>query len=275
VAFSGDGRHLASAAAEWPFSYRERELRAKDNQRMASLSAALGVKPKPQFRSDLGSSGELIIWDAIEGKALHTLRGKTGAVTSLAFRPKSNELAWASGDEGLLVFGDSQSGQKRREVKGEPPSDREFVDSKDLREAILGMAFDSDGARLAVAGENDGPAVLDVESGSELRRFEAEVTGSNNALAFSPDGRYLAYGGLLTVWDSFRGQCVFTRKREQEGLVLITAVVFTSDSKRLVSGGGDGLITVWDLETGQETLRLKVSEAATVAVRTVIVLGEV
>ena len=189
---------------------------------------------------------------------MHTLRGRTGAATSLASRPKSDILGWASArewtEEGgwVLNFCDFRSGQQVGEVR---------IENVDIYE-VRGMSFNSDGTRLALAGDF-APRELDAKSGLQVRRYDEGPPGHVLAVAYTPDGRYLATGhglphtwgpGGTGVWDTLSGHCVLTCKEQPRG---VTAVVFSFDRKRLVAGGGDGMITIWDLGTGQETLRLR------------------
>jgi WD40 repeat protein/serine/threonine protein kinase len=93
-------------------------------------------------------------------------------------------------------------------------------------------------------------------SHSEILSLRAHA-GSVLSVAFSPDGKRLASGGLdntLKVWDAATGQETFTLKGH-DGRV--TSVAFSPDGKRLASGGWDNTLKVWDVFTGQETLTLK------------------
>ena len=75
-------------------------------------------------------------------------------------------------------------------------------------------------------------------------------------VAFGPDGRLLAPGGLGTdarVWDASTGEGV---SRLPHGGA-ITAMVFGSDGARLMTGSIDGAARVWDPLTGREVARLQ------------------
>lgn len=66
---------------------------------------------------------------------------------------------------------------------------------------------------------------------------------------FSPDGTYIATGGMdgvVTVWDGLTGQELFSLAGNS---LPVNDVVFSPDGKRLASGGMDSVIKVWDLET--------------------------
>ena len=67
------------------------------------------------------------------------------------------------------------------------------------------------------------------------------------ALAFSPDGSWLATGsmsGNLTIWDPRTGERVWD-EGHHEGYVY--KVEFGGDGLTLVSGGADGVSYVWNL----------------------------
>jgi WD40 repeat protein len=99
-------------------------------------------------------------------------------------------------------------------------------------------------------------------------------------LAPSEDGERLAVVGraaTITVWDWRRGQLLHTLEG-QAGYALpmlegqawqgeyFQKVAFSKSGRRLVSGGADGSLKLWDLTTGQELLTLKGCERSVVGV---------
>lgn len=64
---------------------------------------------------------------------------------------------------------------------------------------------------------------------------------------------------MLRLWDIERQQVKDTITGQFTGY---TAVVFSPDDTRLVAGGNDGTITVWDVETRQQVARWKAHDQA-------------
>src|SRR5262249_47327967 len=70
--------------------------------------------------------------------------------------------------------------------------------------------------------------------------------GPYQAVAFSPDGRYLVTGqleGAVQVWDARTGRAVVTLGTHDRE---IRGVVFSRDGWHLASASGDGIVKLWD-----------------------------
>src|SRR6185503_16662776 len=74
-------------------------------------------------------------------------------------------------------------------------------------------------------------------------------TGSVNALALSPDGRFLVSGSedvTLKIWDTATGNVLRTLSGHEKPVL---AAAISPDGKLIASGGADQTVRVWDVVT--------------------------
>jgi WD40 repeat protein/serine/threonine protein kinase len=209
---------LLTLKGAWPVSY------SPDGKRLASGSQDNTVK----------------VWDAQTARELHSLKGHSGQVNSIAFSLDGKRLASASGDKTVKLW-DVQTGQELRTLQGHTGT-------------VGSVAFSPDGRRLATAASDDDRGssqtvrVWDAQSGQELLSIKGTYFST---VTFSPDGKRLASaGGEVKVWDAQTGQ-------ELLALQGYYHVAFSPDGKRLASPAGRNMAKVWDAQTGQELHALK------------------
>ena len=110
------------------------------------------------------------------------------------------------------------------------------------------VAYSCDGTRLAVASFV-GIWLYDTATRREVTLLTGH-TYSINAIAFSPDGRTVAGGGLdetVYLWDVVTGALTHTLEGHTHW---IDSIAFSPDGKILASGGVDNTIRLWDVATG-------------------------
>ena len=123
---------------------------------------------------------------------------------------------------------------------------------KNLGGEVRGVAFSLDGKQLAADGTNGNVRVvlLDAKSGTEIRRRDNRNEATQiNAVAFSPDGRYVATGVNLRwayLWElSSNMQNGWGRADASE----VYAVAFSPDGRYLATGNDDGEASLWELNS--------------------------
>jgi hypothetical protein len=133
-----------------------------------------------------------------------------------------------------------------------------------LPQKVSALAFSPNGQTLA-CGTSVGVVLWEVAAGQERCRIEA-ATGWSRAICFSPDGRLLARAddNAVGLLDIARGRLVrWFRGHDSE----VTGLVFTADSRALVSSSSDSTLLVWDAGTGDNRAGARPDEfdAATAA----------
>jgi WD40 repeat protein len=113
---------------------------------------------------------------------------------------------------------------------------------------------------LLASGSRDGTVRLwDVAARSAIKVLSGDAEGYR--IASSADGRLIATasmgGGNARLWDADTGQELAILLHG----IRLYGLAFSPDSSRLVIGGGDDTIRLWDVATGNEVCQLRGHES--------------
>jgi WD40 repeat protein len=264
VAWSGDGRLLASASFEFAGSKDDRVKVLTGNLKPAGevklwdaamgketfrvrgpveRATSLALSPDGQRLSLTHFSGLVTVWDTARGQLLYTLRGRNSTGEATAFSPDGRLVAAVGTRLEPARFWDTASGMEVLTLRG-------------VQECL---AFSPDRRHVATGWPGCTVKVWDLDTGQDCLRLRSDRSVILNA-ALSPDGRRLASldnDYHLKVWDTADGRVIFSRPCKA------VRVVFHPDGKRLATAGADaqhpeqpGAITIWDAATGKELKRL-------------------
>jgi WD40 repeat protein len=264
IAFTPDGRSLAVNVGHSDGAKNDSHLQfvsipeLKQGQRLtlpneaALLSAAITFSKDGRYLATRRDTGHLRVIDVRTGKKLWA----QDEVWKVLFTPDSKRILVESRRSGVLSLHDVATQKTVSKIKR--PTDRR---NRRGGAWITDWAFSSDSRILAVAMSGGHIMLLDASTGMERTRFLSvpleRVGGLDDlylhttALAFSPDGQWLAGGGddgYLRIWEVSTRREIH-RLHGHEGAA--QALRFSADGRRLVSfGEGEGLL--WDLRPRKE-----------------------
>ena len=131
----------------------------------------------------------------------------------------------------------------------------------DAEQPIEAVAFSKDGTRFITGGWNRTAKIWDTATGTMT--LSLPVGGMDtNAVAFSPDGRFVATGGddelgFVRVWNVEAGKpepipAGFKGSAEDELKDGILSIMFSRDGTKLLTSSYDKMARLWDVKTGRQ-----------------------
>ncbi len=236
VAWSPDGRQLAVASAIGLFLYDADTL--KEIHQMAKTSITrVAFAPDGATLASVSMYDTIgRLWQAADGKLLHTFNGHTGGVWSVAFAPDGATLASGSWDTTVRLW----------RVTGVLLN---TINAHTGTGMVWSVAFAPDGATLASVSYDNSVRLWRVADGTLLRTLEGH-TDWIRSVAFAPDGQTLAsasYDKTVRLWRVADGTLLHTLEGHTD---LVNSVAFSPDGETLASASYDTTVRLWRVADG-------------------------
>jgi len=150
-----------------------------------------------------------------------------------------------------------------------------FMAKKDERSKDYLIPFISPDGTKIVVDTGERAELWDITSNKKIADLTSEQSNCNcnrsiYSVEFSPDGNLIAieYGGMVFLWNADSGRLLnrlidkapdFTGYDETDqitGVGTVRNMLFSKNSKMLITGSGIGITFLWDLETGEQLVSL-------------------
>lgn len=239
VAFSRDGKVLASAGDDKTIKLWD----VSSGKELATISGHAGKIKAIAFSSDgqvLASGSEdgtIKLWEPSTGSELQSLTPHSFQVSTNVFSPDGRMLV-SGRQDGTIKMWNLTNGSELRTIQAHSAQ-------------VTQTVFSPDGQTLATSSYAD-TNLWNVATGAQLHSFKQS---SDDALLFSPDGKWLASIHVtLKVWSTNTGNELTSFDE-----YYTNAVAFSPDSTLLAvalfkkgPGRGSKTIKLWNLSTGAE-----------------------
>jgi WD40 repeat protein/serine/threonine protein kinase len=254
LSFSPDGIKLASGGGNADATVKVWDaatdpairltIRGQPNSTMAAVFSQDGERLVAA-----GTSGQVNVWDATTAQRVPLrMDAQVGRVSCFALSSNGTRLA-TGGADGLRIR-DVTTNQVVLSISGRPWTN------------VRCLAFAADCQRLVSADSDKSIRIIEVTTGKQLMECKDEGDGKIDGLVFNPDATQVAAfcgDGTARVWSVATGQLLFKVRHTAGGQAYnaLETLAYSSDGKRLATGGQADAIKIWDALTGKELLALR------------------
>jgi WD40 repeat protein len=258
---------------------------AKPNIRLNAGGVEMELaQPVPMFdRGDLSRDGKYVLtggwkesgfklWDISKGAQIKKFSTEAGGLLSSTRATFSQDGKYALSGGKTLKLWDLSSGKELRTI-----SDMGTIDIS---------SFSADGSKVAslvirdvgwesvkTGGWQSFILLWDTSSWRNITKVNVPMTlelGLPFVVALSPDGRYILSGhtprgmggqlkkaAKMVFWDAVTGEELKTVTASDGFPVRVLSVAFSPDGQQALSGGSDGTVRLWDINSRTEVRRLR------------------
>ena len=270
-----DGKHMLLPF--WDHSRREGGVHVLDIEsasvlRALDLPGVCAVSPDGSFAVASTSENPLRVWDLRRPrpKEVMTVSARSTRSPNMGWRTvisPTGDIAIVTTPDNSVCVWDFKKGRLQRTLTGHA-------------EAVNSIAFSPDGARVIAGGGDSTIRMWDIRR-AENKSDRGLSARSANAVAAAPTGAWVASadGKMLGTADQTRDTIRFwgipngralreidlgespemhllnpTRVNSKTGVrkwLQLTCIAVTRDGSRILAGGLDGRVGVWDVKTGR------------------------
>jgi WD40 repeat protein len=222
---------------------KEKEVKVDVRDFNGHYGTVRGVSFSPDGKTlaSTGLDNYMRIWNVGTGKQERSFSVYNWG-TSVTYSPDGKDLITTSNDRSVRIW--DPTGTLRRTFNNHVN--------------MSYMAAVSPNGKLAVSCAHETQVrVWDYTNCRELRNFKADDSYAVWAVAFSPDGKYVATAGQDKSVRLFNPDTGDEVRRFAGHTDVVNTVAFAPDGRSLISAGNDKVLRMWEISTGKERMKLE------------------
>jgi eukaryotic-like serine/threonine-protein kinase len=196
------------------------------------MLTSLAVSPDGKSVAAGDREGTVRIWEIESGQKKYELKDKAGEIITLVFSPDSSSIVFSDANKNIYLWSPRQG-----KFLTFPPKHGLGIHS---------LIFSDNGSNI-YSGSYDFQIIVWDASGKSRDKFTTNK--KINAIAISPDSRYLAAAmsdANIKVWSRITKEVVIEISAPQLA-TNFTSIEFLPNSENFVTGSEDGYIRLWNL----------------------------